>query len=133
MSAFISPISKQACLMFEIPMYNRSKEPSWSHNHLHHSIGILFLLRIKLVVEGDGHVMVQERGTALGARGGDGVVVPAVVHGEVEQLVGMGEHGAEVETGTQCVGGLEFRIAHRDIERIGVVAVADAVDEIGVV
>ena len=79
-------------------------------------------------------LLLRQIGTRLGLvveDGANGVVVAAVVHGGVQYLVGLGEHGAEAEAGAQRVSGLEVRIAHRDIERIGIVAVADAVDEVG--
>ena len=65
--------------------------------------------------------------------GADWVVVLAIVHGEVQHLVRVGEHRRKAEAGTQRVRGLETGIAHCDVERICVIAVADAVDEVGTV
>lgn len=56
------------------------------NNHRNWCVG-LFLLRIKLVIEREGHVMVQERGTALGARCCRYVAVVAGV--AVEEVVGV--------------------------------------------
>ena len=48
-------------------------------------MGLLLFLCIKLIVEREGHVMVQERGAALGARGCRDIAV--VVGGAVEEVL----------------------------------------------
>ncbi len=48
---------------------------------------MLFLLSIKLVIEREGHVMVEERGAALGAGGGGDIAVVAGI--AVEEVFGI--------------------------------------------
>ena len=63
--------------------------------------------------------------------GADGVVGLSVVHGDAEGLTATGEHEVVAETGVERPGGSEARIAFVDKQRIGVVCIGDAVDEVG--
>lgn len=59
-------------------------------------------------------LLLRQIGTRLGIvveDGADGVVVAAVVHGGVQYLVGLGEHGAEAKACVEGVRGLEVGIA----------------------
>ena len=63
--------------------------------------------------------------------GADGVVGLSIVHGDAEGLTATGEHEVIAEAGIERAGGREARIAFVDKQRIGVVCIGDAVDEVG--